>query len=103
MGLPVHGLLQRDHFAHLRVGIQRAVGVILDGDGGQVFARGAELVHVAARDHGEQRSERGAGPDLARAIARPGQNFGHPRRRLRSHFLDPHHQHDVVDPAGDSM
>ena len=86
----------RDDLAHMRIGVERAVGVILDGHGGQVLARGAELVHVAARDHGEQRREGGTGLDFAGAIARAGQNFGDARGGLRGHLLDAGDQDAIV-------
>ena len=38
-------------------GFLRAVGVILHRHRGQVLARGAVLIHVAARDHREQRGK----------------------------------------------
>ena len=69
-------------------GFLAAVGVILHRDGGQVLARGAVLMHVTAGDHREQGREGGAGASFAAAIARPGQDFGDPGRRLRGHLLD---------------
>ena len=52
-GPRVHGLLERDHLTHLGIGVQRAIFVILHGDGGKMRASSAEIVHMAARDHGE--------------------------------------------------
>ena len=78
-GLAGQRLLQGDHLAHVRVRVQGAVGVVLDGHGGQVLARGAVLVHVAPGDHREQRGEGVAGLDFARAVAGGGQDFGSPR------------------------
>ena len=53
-GLAGHGLFESDDFSHLSVGIERAVFVVLDGDGGQVFALRSVLIHVSARDHAEE-------------------------------------------------
>ena len=68
--LALHRLLQRDRLAHVRIGIERAVGVILDRDRGQMLLLRPEIVHVPPRDHREQRREGVAGAHLARAIAR---------------------------------
>ena len=74
-GLPASACSSVIDFAQVRVRIQRAVGVVLDGHCGQVLARGAEIVHVTARDHGEQGRKRGAGADLARSSRRPRPGF----------------------------
>ena len=61
-GPRVHGLLERDDLAHLRIGIQRAILVVLHGHRGKMRARGPEIVHVAARDHGEQAKGKSSRP-----------------------------------------
>lgn len=100
-GLAVHGLFESDDFAHLCVRVERAIFVIFYGDGGQVFARGAVLVHVAAGDHAEERREGGAGADFGCAIAGGGQDFGDARGGLAGHFFDARDHDDVAEAACD--
>ena len=94
-------LLQRDHLSHVRVGILRPVGVILHRDRGQVLPLGAVLVHMTVRDHGKQRRKRRARLALGGAIARHGENLGHPGRLLRGHLFNARDQHEVVQPGRD--
>ena len=98
----LHRLLQRDRLAHVRVGIERAVGVVLHRDRGQMLLLRPEIVHVPARDHGEQRRKGVAGL-ASRPSNRPAsrQDLAGPRGGLRGHLLHPDHHHDVVDPRRD--
>ena len=97
--LPAKSLLHRDHLAHVRQRILRAIGVILHRHRRQVLARGSVLMHVPLGDHREQRWKRRARAAFAGHIPRPGQDFGDLGRRLRGHLLDPRHQDDIVQPG----
>ena len=85
----------------MRIGIERAVGVILDGHCRQMLARGAELVHVAARNHSEQRGEGGAGAEPLRSSPQPRPGSRKPSEWAAKSFFDADDQHQIVDSGGD--
>ena len=66
-----------------------------------MFAGGAEIVHVAAGDHGEKRREGGPGFHFGIAIAGSGEDFGDPGSGLASHFLGPNDHDCVINTARD--
>jgi hypothetical protein len=96
-------LFESDDFAHVRLRIFCAVGVVLHGDGGELFARGAVLVHMAARDHGEQGGESRTRAAFAGHITGACKDLRYARGALRSHFFDASRNHKVVNSGRDAL
>ena len=91
-------LLDRHLVAEVGVGVELAVVVVLHGDGGEVLAGGAELVHVPGGERGEQHRRRlAAGEDR---VARRGSGQQTLLGRLVPHLLDADDEHDVVHARG---
>ena len=90
-------LFEGDDFTHVGQRILCAVRMILDRDSGQLFTRGAVLVHMPLSDHGEQGGEGGAGAAFARHVARTSKNLRNTRGGLGGHLFHAGYDDDIIN------